>query len=68
MNMPKELDVPHWAIAMVNNHRSKLSLPERVTNRMIFARLQETKGMMPEDEEEMVRSLIEETADGGDQA
>lgn len=59
--MPKELDVPHWAASMVSNFRSELKLPERVTDRMIFARLQETHGMNPDDEKEMVHSLITET-------
>lgn len=58
---PKELDVPHWAASTVRNYRTELQLPERVTDRMIFARLQETHGMNPDDERVLVGSLINET-------
>lgn len=58
---PNEKDVPHWARSMVENFRRQLELPERVTDRMIFARLEECRGMMPDDELEMVQCLIKET-------
>jgi hypothetical protein len=58
--MPKELDVPHWATSMVGNYRSSHNLPLEVTDRMIFARLQECQGMDPEDIEEAVGHLREE--------
>lgn len=59
--MPKEVDIPHWARSMVDNFRRELQLPERVTDRMIFARLQETSGMNPDDERVMVGNLVNET-------
>ena len=59
--MPKELDVPHWARSMVANYRTSQKLPERVTDRMVFARLQECSGMDPADVEEAVGDLIAET-------
>jgi hypothetical protein len=62
--MPKELDVPHWARSMVSNFRTELSLPEAVTDRMIYARLEETRGTDPEFELDRVRDLIEEVARG----
>jgi len=62
MERPKELDVPHWAGSMVDNYRRSLNLPQRVTDRMIYARLEECRGMQLEDIEEAVKDLIEETA------
>jgi hypothetical protein len=58
--MPKELDVPHWATSMVGNYRSSQQLPLEVTDRMIFARLQECQGMDQEDIEEQVGHLSKE--------
>lgn len=59
--MPNELDVPHWARSMVDNYRRSQKLPERVTDRMIYARLQECSGMDQELIEDAVRDLIAET-------
>ena len=60
MTTPKELDVPHWARAMVSNYRRSQNLPLAVTDRMIFARLEECGGMDPEDIEESVGNLRDE--------
>ena len=59
--MPKELDVPHWARSMVDNYRRSQSLPERVTDRMIYARLEECSGCEQADIELAVGDLIAET-------
>lgn len=64
---PAELDVPHWASSMVANYRSggqeRLSpLPAYVTDRMIFARVEECCGMDHADIEAAVRELIEDAA------
>jgi NTP pyrophosphatase (non-canonical NTP hydrolase) len=40
---PKELDVPHWAHVTVGKYRAEAKLPERVTDRMIYARIQEMR-------------------------
>lgn len=45
MAQPKELDVPHWARAMVDNYRASQSLPPEVTDRMIYARAEQCAGM-----------------------
>ena len=63
MTAPKELDVPHWARAMVSNYRTEQKLPDRVTDRMIYARLEECRSMMPDDISAAVRDLIGETAE-----
>lgn len=54
---PKELDVPHWAKSMVDNYRRSQNLPAEVTDRMIYARLEECRGMDPDDIEESVGYL-----------
>lgn len=60
--MPEERDVPHWARQVVEHHRRELELPERVTDRMIYARLVETQGLSPERERARLLSLAAETA------
>lgn len=35
----QEMDVPHWAWAQVQEMRKKQSIPARVTDRMIYARM-----------------------------
>ena len=57
---PKELDVPHWATAMVSNYRRSQSLPPEVTDRMIYARLEECRGLDKGDIEEEIGLLREE--------
>ena len=37
-NRPEERDVPHWAQEFVKRTRKIQHLPERVTDRMIYAR------------------------------
>lgn len=39
--LPPELDVPHWAVKIVAKWRQICFVPERVTDRMIYARLLE---------------------------
>lgn len=52
-----ELDVPHWAAAMIGNYRSSQNLPPEVTDRMIFGRLQQCGGMDLDDIEDLVGQL-----------
>ena len=63
MKRPEELDVPHWARSMVDNYRSQMALPTRVTDRMIYARLQRCYGWEPDQIIEQVAHLIKETED-----
>ena len=60
MTKPRERDVPHWAMSMVGNYRSSQKLPPEVTDRMIYARIEECRGMNPEDIEDSVGSLRDE--------
>lgn len=46
---PNELDVPHWAIDVVQETRKQFKLPEAVTDRMIYAKLVEIHAWRPED-------------------
>lgn len=59
--MPAELEVPSWAGAMVANYRRSQSLPDRVTDKMIFARIEECRGCDAADIELAVGDLIAET-------
>lgn len=54
---PKELDVPHWAREPVQKMRRVYELPDYVSDRMIFAWLQES-GQVHKDESQ-IRELIE---------
>jgi hypothetical protein len=60
MSTPTELDVPHWATSMVDNFRRSQTLPSEVTDRMIFARLEECRGMDVADIEDAVGDLRDE--------
>lgn len=60
-NKPAELPVPSWAGSMVSNYRRSQNLPDRVTDGMIFARIEEYRSMDPDDIEEMVGLLAKET-------
>jgi len=56
----KTLPVPSWATSMVSNYRRSQNLPDRVTDEMIFARLEDCRGMNPEDIEQAIDALIDE--------
>jgi len=45
---------------MVSNYRRSQNLPDRVTDEMIFARLEDCRGMNPEDIEQAIDALIDE--------
>jgi hypothetical protein len=35
--MPRELDIPHWAVDPVANFRKRMQAPDWLTDRMIYA-------------------------------
>lgn len=57
---PRELDVPHWARAMVDNYRRDLKLPAEVTDRHIYAVLVEAHGADPDVIQDMLREMEQE--------
>lgn len=63
--MPRELDVPHWAVERVKDYRESLELSAAVTDRMIYARLLMNQDMSPEDLMESVQQLETEVAEKG---
>ena len=57
---PAEHTVPSWARAIIDNYRRSQKLGHHITDLMIFQRLEECRGMDPQDIEDGVGDLRDE--------